>query len=163
VCLLLRSHPQPKNVKSVSSNNIMPMMSSFEDIEAWQKARELTRVIYALTNDSPFARDFGLRDQIRRASVSIMSNIAEGFERGGDKFFLYPFFRGKERVPPRAQRSRLEALTQTPPAFRVRLRRIPSPCTFSRGRYELAHPGAQTACRPKSACARFARHRCNGF
>jgi len=76
-------------------------MSTFEDIEAWQKARELTRAIYALSNDGPFARDFGLRDQVRRASVSIMSNIAEGFERGGDKIFLYPFFPGKERVPPR--------------------------------------------------------------
>ena len=49
----------------------MPMINTFEDIEAWQKARELTRAIYALSNDGPFARDFGLRDQIRRASVSI--------------------------------------------------------------------------------------------
>jgi hypothetical protein len=45
----------------------------FEDIEAWQKARELTTAMY-LSNDGQFARDFGLRDQIRRASVSIMSN-----------------------------------------------------------------------------------------
>lgn len=59
----------------------------FEDIEAWQKARELTKQIYALSNDGLFARDFGLRDQIRRASVSIMSNIAEGFGRGGNKEF----------------------------------------------------------------------------
>jgi len=64
------------------------MITTFEDIEAWQKARELTREIYALSNDGSFARDFGLRDQIRRASVSIMSNIAEGFERGGDKEFF---------------------------------------------------------------------------
>lgn len=60
----------------------------FEDIEAWQKARELTKQIYALSNDGQFARDFGLRDQIRRASVSIMSNIAEGFGRGGNKEFM---------------------------------------------------------------------------
>ncbi len=60
----------------------------FEEIEAWQKARELTKYIYALSNDSQFARDFGLRDQIRRASVSIMSNIAEGFGRGGNKEFI---------------------------------------------------------------------------
>lgn len=60
----------------------------FEDIEAWQKARELTKQIYALSNDGKFARDFGLRDQIRRASVSIMSNIAEGFGRGGNKEFM---------------------------------------------------------------------------
>ncbi|MBT3234243.1 MAG: four helix bundle protein [Calditrichaeota bacterium] len=59
----------------------------FEDIEAWQKARELTKQIYALSNDGQSARDFGLRDQIRRASVSIMSNIAEGFGRGGNKEF----------------------------------------------------------------------------
>ncbi len=66
----------------------MAKIENFEDIEAWQKARELTKQIYALSNDGQFARDFGLRDQIRRASVSIMSNIAEGFERGGDKEFF---------------------------------------------------------------------------
>src|SRR5207249_1494568 len=55
-----------------------------EDILAWQKARELTDSIYRTTSTGTFARDFGLRDQIRRASVSVMSNIAEGFERGGD-------------------------------------------------------------------------------
>ena len=65
----------------------MAKIENFEDIEAWQKARELTKQIYALSNDGQFARDFGLRDQIRRASVSIMSNIAEGFERGGDVEF----------------------------------------------------------------------------
>lgn len=66
----------------------MATISKFEDIEAWQLARELTKTIYAISNDGAFARDFGLRDQIRRASVSIMSNIAEGFERGGDNEFL---------------------------------------------------------------------------
>ena len=60
----------------------------FEEIEAWQKARELTKAIYTLSNDGRFAHDFGLRDQIRRASVSIMSNIAEGFGRGGNKEFI---------------------------------------------------------------------------
>ncbi|HEX8734421.1 MAG TPA: four helix bundle protein [Pyrinomonadaceae bacterium] len=54
----------------------------FEDLIAWQKARELTREIYKITNSGDFAKDFGLREQIRRASVSIMSNLAEGFERG---------------------------------------------------------------------------------
>jgi len=53
----------------------------FEDLIAWQKARELNREIYLLTNTGAFAKDFGLRDQIRRASVSISSNIAEGFDR----------------------------------------------------------------------------------
>lgn len=65
----------------------MATFKSFEDIEAWQKARSLTREIYGVSNGGLFAKDFGLRDQIRRASVSIMSNIAEGFERGGAKEF----------------------------------------------------------------------------
>ena len=59
----------------------------FEDLIAWQKARELTRAIYQVTASGPFAKDFGLRDQIRRAAVSVMSNLAEGFERGGRSEF----------------------------------------------------------------------------
>jgi four helix bundle protein len=59
----------------------------FEDINAWQKARELTSMIYRLTREGEFARDFGLKDQIRRASVSIMNNIAEGFGRHGNVEF----------------------------------------------------------------------------
>ena len=55
----------------------------FEDLIAWQKARELTKQIYDITRTNPFSKDFGLKDQIRRASVSVMSNIAEGFDRGG--------------------------------------------------------------------------------
>src|ERR1041384_4778188 len=53
----------------------------FEDLIAWQKARKLTSRIYKITAEGTFARDFNLKDQIRRAAVSIMSNIAEGFER----------------------------------------------------------------------------------
>ncbi len=70
----------------------MTTIQKFEDIEAWQKARDLTQQIYVVSNDGAFARDFGLRDQIRRAAVSIMSNIAEGFDRGGHREliqFLY--------------------------------------------------------------------------
>jgi four helix bundle protein len=52
----------------------------FEDIQAWQEARRLVKVIYILTEQGKFAKDFGLRDHIRRASVSIMANIAEGFD-----------------------------------------------------------------------------------
>jgi len=54
----------------------------FEELIAWQKARGLAREIYRVTEEGRFSRDFGLKDQIRRAAVSIMSNIAEGFERG---------------------------------------------------------------------------------
>lgn len=73
----------------------MSGIETFEDVKAWQKARELTKEIYALSNDGQFARDFGLRDQIRRASVSIMSNIAEGFERGSNKEFIQFLFIAK--------------------------------------------------------------------
>ena len=58
----------------------MPTISRFEEIEAWKTARELTNLIYEFSSQGDFSRDFGLRDQIRRASVSVMSNIAEGFE-----------------------------------------------------------------------------------
>jgi four helix bundle protein len=58
----------------------MPTIIKFEEIEAWQTARELTRMVYEHTRKGEFARDVGLSDQMRRASVSIMSNIAEGFE-----------------------------------------------------------------------------------
>lgn len=61
----------------------MSAFSTFEEIECWQKARELTREVYLHSKKGAFAKDFGLCDQIRRASVSILSNIAEGFERGG--------------------------------------------------------------------------------
>ncbi|WP_017301460.1 four helix bundle protein [Nodosilinea nodulosa] len=56
------------------------MVQKFEDLEVWKTARELTRVIYRLSNQGTFARDFGLKDQMRRAAVSVMSNIAEGFD-----------------------------------------------------------------------------------
>lgn len=61
----------------------MQPATRFEDVIAWQKARMLTSSIYQATSTGPFAKDFGLRDQIQRASVSIMANIAEGFERRG--------------------------------------------------------------------------------
>ena|ERR1043166_2269723 len=60
----------------------MAKIRSFQDLIAWQKARALTAEIYQVTAKGEFARDFGLKDQIRRAAVSVMSNIAEGFERG---------------------------------------------------------------------------------
>ena len=66
----------------------MAKIERFEDLISWQKARELNRLIYQISKNGNFAKDFGLRDQVRRASISVMSNIAEGFERGGDKEFL---------------------------------------------------------------------------
>ena len=72
----------------------MAKIERFEDIESWKKSRELAKSVYRITLNQPFARDFGLRDQIRRASVSILSNIAEGFERDGDKEFVQ-FLSGK--------------------------------------------------------------------
>src|SRR3712207_4398039 len=56
-------------------------ITRFEDLEVWKKARDLSLAIYRVTSKGSFARDFGLRDQIRRAAVSVMSNIAEGFDR----------------------------------------------------------------------------------
>ena len=61
----------------------MGKIERFEDLIAWQKARELTRAIYEVTRQGAFAKDYGLCGQIQRAAVSILSNIAEGFERGG--------------------------------------------------------------------------------
>lgn len=66
----------------------MATFKTFEDIEAWKKARELTKRIYRAANKGAFARDFGLRNQICRASVSIMSNIAEGHDRSGTGEFI---------------------------------------------------------------------------
>lgn len=65
----------------------MPTFKKIEDIQAWQKARQATRMIYQLTNNGRFAQDFGLRNQIQKAGVSIMANIAEGFGRRSDKEF----------------------------------------------------------------------------
>ena len=58
----------------------MATIKHFEDIEAWKTARQLTILIYRFTEQGSFTKDFGLKDQIRRAVVSVMSNIAEGFE-----------------------------------------------------------------------------------
>jgi four helix bundle protein len=66
----------------------MPKIERFEDIQVWQEAREFIKEVYTITRADPLMRDFGLSQQLQRASVSIMSNIAEGFERGGNKEFL---------------------------------------------------------------------------
>jgi four helix bundle protein len=66
----------------------MATVERFEDLVAWKTARELVREVYRHTRAGPLARDFPLRDQLCRAAISIMANIAEGFERGGDREFL---------------------------------------------------------------------------
>lgn len=67
----------------------MATIKRFEDVQAWQKARQVTSHVYSVTNNGMFAKDFGLRDQVRRSSVSIMANIAEGFARRSDKDFAH--------------------------------------------------------------------------
>jgi four helix bundle protein len=65
----------------------MSTIKNFEELKAWQKARELAGYVYELTRKNPFLRDYGLRDQIQRAASSVMHNIAEGFESGSDPEF----------------------------------------------------------------------------
>jgi four helix bundle protein len=64
------------------------VISRFEDIESWQRARDLAAGVYGLSTQGAFRKDFGLRDQIQRACVSIMANIAEGFGRSGATEFI---------------------------------------------------------------------------
>jgi len=67
----------------------VPMIKRFEEIKAWQKARELVVEVYRICVAGPIARDYGLKDQLCRAAVSSMSNIAEGFARRTDKDFAH--------------------------------------------------------------------------
>lgn len=66
----------------------MASIRQFEEIKAWQEGRELAKMIYAATRQGDFAKDFGLKDQVQRAVVSINSNIAEGFERDSSSEFV---------------------------------------------------------------------------
>ena len=66
----------------------MAFYKNFEELPVWKNSRELTTQIYKLAENSKFRRDFSLVDQIRRCSISISSNIAEGFERGSKKEFI---------------------------------------------------------------------------
>lgn len=63
-------------------------IEKFEDLIVWQKARVLNKFIYDITSSEKFSKDFALANQIRRSSISIISNIAEGFERNGNKEFI---------------------------------------------------------------------------
>ena len=66
----------------------MTTAKRFEDLEVWQRAKELTNLVYRFSSSGPFSHDPGLRDQMRRASISIMSNIAEGFESQTQALFI---------------------------------------------------------------------------
>ena len=73
----------------------MATITRFEELDCWQTARELTRRVYTLSAGGPLAKDFGLRDQMRRAGVSVMSNIAEGFESRTRPLFIELLGRAK--------------------------------------------------------------------
>jgi len=66
----------------------MAKIERFEDIEAWKAAREIAKEVYSVSGSGEFARDFGLRDQVQRAAVSVMANIAEGFDSGSNNEFI---------------------------------------------------------------------------
>lgn len=86
-------------------------MGKFQDLRVWQKSKDLAVFLYSLTGKGAFSKDFGLRDQIRRAAVSIPSNIAEGDELGTDKQAIKFFYIAKG--------SSAELLTQAIIAFEI--------------------------------------------
>ena len=71
------------------------MAKQFEDLKVWQQSRKLAEFVYQITGQGQFSKDYGLVDQIRRAAVSVMSNIAEGFERGSNEETIYFFYIAK--------------------------------------------------------------------
>lgn len=64
------------------------VIKRFEEMKVWQDSRKITKLIYQISSSGKFAKDYGLRDQIQRASVSVMSNIAEGYERDSNREFI---------------------------------------------------------------------------
>jgi four helix bundle protein len=84
----------------------------FEDVKAWQVARDLTKLVYEVTSSGAFARDFRLKDQIRDAAGSVMHNIAEGFDAGSDAEFIR-FLRYSRRSASEVQSQLYIALDQT--------------------------------------------------
>lgn len=80
----ISNRTDPQGLPATESDSAVPgRIRRFEDLIAWQKARGLTRAVYAVCRQGPIGQDFGLSRQMQRAAVSVMSNIAEGFERGG--------------------------------------------------------------------------------
>jgi len=73
----------------------MATIKRFEDLSVWKTSRELAKMVYRITNSGDFSRDFSIRDQIRRASISVMSNIAEGFEHESQAQFISYLGRAK--------------------------------------------------------------------
>ncbi|MGD9158678.1 MAG: four helix bundle protein [Desulfobacteraceae bacterium] len=73
----------------------MAPIEKFEDMDVWQHARVMAKSIYSISGEGNFFKDYGLKDQIQRAAVSVMSNIAEGFERGSNKEFIQFLFIAK--------------------------------------------------------------------
>ena len=86
-------------------------MGKFQDLKVWERAKNLAVYVYTITNNGKFAKDYGLRDQIRRAAVSIPSNIAEGDELGTNKQAINFFYIAKG--------STAEVLTQTIIAYEI--------------------------------------------
>lgn len=84
----------------------------FEEVEGWQLARDLTKMVYAATRQPEFARDFGLKDQITRAAGSVMHNIAEGFDGGSNAEFI-KFLRYAQRSASEVQSQLYVALDQS--------------------------------------------------
>ncbi len=76
----------------------MTTIRRFEDSTAWQSARELVKFVYGITRREPLRSDWGLREQVQRAAVSAMSNIAEGFERGSNREFIQFLYQAKGSV-----------------------------------------------------------------
>lgn len=84
----------------------MAKIEKFEDIKAWQIARQINKKVYQATNTGQFAKDFSLKDQIRRASISVSLNIAAGFVRASHKEFNN-FCLSPEALQPKCRRHRI--------------------------------------------------------